>query len=138
MTLKIVSIDKLRAYPPRISEFTSRFWSALDKGILETTRCDACERFSFPPKPICPHCWSTTISWAGLIGTGRLYSQTVIHVPPAVFKQESPYRVGIVDLDQGVRLATKILSDDPLPLDSAVQLLVLRYRDGPLFAAEAC
>jgi uncharacterized OB-fold protein len=135
MTLSIVELDRKRAYPPRITAFTRRFWSSLQDGLFETTSCKECSRASFPPKPFCPHCWSKNITWIPLLGRGLLYSQTVIHAAPAVFRAEAPYRVGIVDLNEGLRIATGIVSDAPPELDTPVEIVVLRYVDGPLFAA---
>jgi uncharacterized protein len=135
MTMSSVTIDKPRSYPPRVTAFTRRFWNGLLEGRFETTKCDDCGKASFPPKPICPHCWSKSLSWITLSGRGKLYSQTVIHASPAVFRAETPYRVGIVDLDEGLRIATRIVSEGEPKLDSAVELVVLRYSDGPLFAA---
>ena len=135
MSLPIVEVDRPRSYPPRVSAFTQRFWSALQEGRFETTRCVDCERLTFPPKPFCPHCWSRNISWTPLSGRGKLYSQSVIHAAPAVFRAEAPYRVGIVDLDDGLRIATRILCETPPELDSPVEIIVFRYADGPLFGA---
>jgi uncharacterized OB-fold protein len=135
VTLPIVEVDRRRSYPPRVSGFTQRFWAALEKGRLETTRCADCGRLTFPPKPFCPHCWSKSISWTALSGRGRLYSQSVIHAAPAAFRSEVPYRVGIVDLDEQLRIATRILCETPPELETPVEIVVLRYVDGPLFAA---
>jgi uncharacterized OB-fold protein len=133
--LEIVDIAKPRAYPPRVSAFTKPFWDGLAKGRLQTTRCAACGRFSFPPKPFCPHCWHREVTWAPLSGRGRLYAATAIHAAPMVFRNEAPYRVGIVDLEEGLRLATRLLGEEAIPLDAPVRLVTLRYTDGPLFAA---
>jgi uncharacterized protein len=65
-----------RAYPPRHSAFTAVFWEALREGTWQTTRCGACGHATFPPKPVCPHCWSTDMQWAPLGARGRLYSCT--------------------------------------------------------------
>jgi len=132
MTLPIISTKGVRAYPPRMSDFTKLFWDALAAGRFQTTRCNACNRPSFPPKPICPHCWSESVSWVDLTGKGRLYSATTIHAGPAVFAADLPYRVGIVDLDEGLRLATRVL--DATELDQPVELVVLNHEDGPLYA----
>ena len=70
-----------------------------------------------------------------LSGRGKLYSQTVVHAAPAVFRDEVPYRVGIVDLDESLRIATRVLAKLEPKLDSVVEIVVLNYRDGPLFAA---
>jgi uncharacterized protein len=43
--------------------------------------------------------------------------------------------VGIVDLDDGLRIATRILCETPPELDSPVEIIVFRYADGPLFGA---
>jgi uncharacterized protein len=135
MSLAVLSIDRVRAFPPRVTEFTERFWQGLSRGLFETTWCESCGRPSFPPKPFCPHCWSKQVRWGPLSGRGRLYSQTVVHAAPAAFQGEVPYRVGIVDLDEGIRIATRVLADSEPVLDMAMEIVVLSYRDGPLFAA---
>jgi uncharacterized protein len=138
MTLAMQPIDRVRAFPPRLTEFTQRFWQGLGNGRFETTQCEECGRLSFPPKPFCPHCWSDRIVWTPLCGRGKLYSQTMVHAAPAVFEHEIPYRVGIVDLDEGLRIATRVLATVEPKLDMAVEIIVLNYRDGPLFAARRC
>jgi uncharacterized protein len=135
--LEIIDIARSRAYPPRVSAFTRRFWDGLAEGRLQTTQCAACGRFSFPPKFFCPHCWHREVAWAPLSGRGRLYAATAVHAAPMVFRDEAPYRVGIVDLEEGLRLATRMLGAEAIPLDAAVQLVALRYTDGALFAARA-
>lgn len=137
MTLPNLTIEAERAYPPRISGFTKDFWSALGQGCWQTTRCRSCDKQTFPPKPVCPHCWSTDVEWADLSPRGILYSWTRVHAAPAVFAPEAPYACGIVDLDSGTRLACRLVEreDIPLSIGQAVEMLVLNYRDGPLFAA---
>lgn len=128
-----------RAYPPRHSAFTAVFWAALQQGIWQTTRCRTCGHATFPPKPVCPHCWSTDMQWAPLGKRGRLYSWTRIHAAPAVFMAEAPYAVGIVDLDDGLRLACRLVDTDNTPWTPGrpVEMVVLSHEDGPLFAARS-
>lgn len=137
MMLETHAMDAERAYPPRISAFTQEFWSALGQGRWQTTCCKACGKQTFPPKPVCPHCWSTDMAWTDLGTRGTLYSWTRIHAAPAVFAPEAPYACGIVDLDSGIRLACRLVERDdrPLRVGLPVEMLVLQYRDGPLFAA---
>ena len=68
---------------------------------------------------------------------GRLYSWTRIHAAPTAFAPEAPYAVGIVDLDSRLRLACRLVETPgvPLQIGQAVEMLVLQYEDGPLFAA---
>lgn len=135
--LPLVPAKGRRSYPPRVSSFTRRFWEALGSGRWQTTRCEDCSRQTFPPKPVCPHCWSTRVGWGELSSRGRLYSWTRIHAAPTAFAGESPYAVGIVDLDSGIRLACRLHPGDGVAwqADMAVEMMVLQFEDGPLFAA---
>lgn len=94
---------------------------------------------TFPPKPVCPHCWSTKVSWCSLGSRGTLYSWTRIHAAPAAFSGEAPYAVGIVDLDDGVRLACRLSEREgsDLKVGQRVEMQVLLYEDGALFAAKS-
>lgn len=135
--LQMVSVAGNLSYPPRLSDFTQTFWNGLRTGQWQTTCCEDCKKVTFPPKPVCPHCWSTRVSWQPLGSKGVLYSWTRIHAAPAVFASESPYAVGIVDLTEGVRLACRLVAatDVALTPGMPVEMVVLRYEDGPLFAA---
>lgn len=137
MSLAMIDMQGDRPLAPRVTQFTARFWGALAEGRFLATCCKACDRASFPPQAHCPVCLGRDIEWVELSGRGRLYSATRVHAGPARFAAELPYSVGIVDLDDGVRLVTRLLGDGgPEHLDQPVQLVVTRYRDGPLFAAE--
>jgi len=137
MTLEIIEINAERSYPPRTSKFNKPFWDALSQGRLMTTACKKCKKLTFPPKTACPHCWSTDVEWSSLSERGTLYSWTRIHAAPAAFASEAPYSVGIVDLECGIRLACQLVAPDDLLLYPGlpVQMVVLSYKDGPLFAA---
>jgi uncharacterized OB-fold protein len=137
--ISMVPVSGRRAYPPRVSAFTQPFWEGLAAGRWQTTCCEACGRQTFPPRPMCPHCWSDRVRWSPLAARGTLYSWTRIHAAPAVFASEAPYAVGIVDLDTGIRLACRLI--DTAGADwkpgMAVDMAVMQFEDGPLFAARA-
>ena len=136
MTLPRIEMHGKRPWPPRVSQFTRTFWDALAERRFVTTRCRACSKASFPPKPFCPHCWSNEIEWTALSPGGIVYSSTVMHAVPTHFQHEAPYRVGIVDLDDGIRIATRLLGiDSGFAVGARVAIVVLAYDDGPLFAA---
>jgi uncharacterized protein len=135
MTLAFVDMAGARPWPPRVSAWTKPFWDALSEGRLITTRGKTSGRLTFPPKPFCPYDWGREVEWVDLSGRGKLYSQTVIHAAPAAFAREAPLRNGIVDLNEGLRVAARIL--DAPALDAAMECVVLRYADGPLFAFRA-
>lgn len=123
-----------RPYPPRITEFTRIFWEGLTEGRFLATRCGTCARYSFPPKPFCPHCWGRRVAWMPLVPRGTVYSSTVIHAAPQVFAQEAPYRVAIIDLVDGVRIATRLIGANDFAIGRTVEIVMLQYDDGPLFA----
>ena len=135
--LPMYTVGGKLSYPPRLSDFTQTFWNGLRSGIWQTTCCEDCAKVTFPPKPVCPHCWSPRVVWRPLGAKGTLYSWTRIHAAPAVFASESPYAVGIVDLADGVRLACRLMTtdSDQLTPGMPMEMVVLQYEDGPLFAA---
>jgi len=133
--LRVLVRDGRRPIAPQQSAFTRRFWEALAEGRFETTFCLDCSKPAFPPRAFCPHCWSDRVEWRVLSGRGRLYSQTRVHAASSAFAHEAPYRLGLVDLEEGLRVATRLVADASPPLDVPVQLVVLSYEDGPLFGA---
>jgi uncharacterized OB-fold protein len=125
-----------RPFPPRVSPFTRPFWDALGEGRLLTTRCGTCGSTGFPPRTLCRACWGRAMSWTGLATRGTLYSFTRVHVAPAAFRGDTPYAIGIVDLVDGPRLMCRMVGEVGAPdLDGPVEMVVLRYDDGPLFGA---
>ncbi len=125
-----------RPFPPRVSPFTRPFWQALAEGRLTTTRCAACGLAGFPPRPLCRGCWSREVRWEALAPRGTLYSFTRVHVVPGAFSADAPYAIGIVDLDDGPRLMCRLVGEVGVQdLDRPVEMVVLRYGDGPLFGA---
>ena len=137
MTLEMIPVARTRAYPPRVSAFTQPFWEGLRGGKWQSTCCEACGKSTFPPKPVCPHCWSDRMAWKDLPARGTLYSWTRIHSAPKVFVDEAPYAVCVVDLENGLRIATRLV-DRPgkdFQCGMPVELVVLRYEDGPLLGS---
>ncbi len=138
--LRVIHIDRPLAYPPRVTDFTQRFWNALAEGRLETTCCDACGHMTFPPKPFCPNCWSKTVIWKAIDPAGTLYSWTRIHAGPAVFAAELPYCVGVLDLDCGIRVACRLWCDnenEAWACGDRARMIVISATNGVNFAASA-
>ena len=69
-------------------------------------KCKSCGHIRhYPPSPICPKCSSDQYEWTRVGTKGTIYTYTVVHhcVMP-VWKDETPYVVAVVDLDDGVRI----------------------------------
>lgn len=77
--------------------------------VLVGTRCTACETHYFPASLGCrnPRCEHHAVQRAQFGRRGTLYSFTVQRYrPPALFRVDDwePYALGLVDLDEGVRV----------------------------------
>jgi uncharacterized protein len=106
---------------------TQPFWDGVAEGVLRLQRCRACGRYVFYPRAVCPHCASVDLAWVDASGAGRVHSFTVVHRAPAEYRDEVPYVVALVDLDEGVRMMARLVGVDPvavtvgLPVEVAIQ-----------------
>jgi len=99
---------------PIPNEDTKPFWNGLKKHKLMIQKCHQCERFRFPPRVVCPYCLSLDSEWVEATGKGKVYSFTVVHhayIP--AYKDDLPYVVAIIELEEGVRLVTNIVGCKP-------------------------
>jgi len=96
--------------PPLVIDSDSRpYWEGLAQGELRIQRCGACSRYVFYPRAICPHCSSGQLSWVTATGKGAIYSYTVAHQAFGPFADEVPFVIAIVELEEGVRMMTRIV-----------------------------
>ena len=100
------------------------FWEGVNRGELLIQRCDDCSKHIFYPRSICPHCFSENISWVKSEGKGRIYSYTVVHRAFGPFASDAPFTVGIVELDEGVRMTTRIIGNrEDIAIDRSVEVI---------------
>ena len=100
----------------------------LEAGRLMVQQCIACARHVFYPRVLCPHCASTSLEWKTAVGTGIVYSTTV------VARRESeggPYNVALVDLDEGVRMMSRVegVAPDQVVIGQRVNAFIGRIDD---------
>lgn len=90
---------------------TQPFWDACKEHELRAQCCSGCGRFRWPPRAFCPSCYSWDYEWRALSGRGTVYSFSVVHhVTAPAFKDEAPYVVALVALDD-TDGQVRILSD---------------------------
>jgi len=136
MKLPLVELGLRRPLPIEVTKVTLPFWEGLKNQQFLVACCSQCARLSFPPRRICPRCHGREFDWREVSGRGRLYSATKVHSSPSIYGILSPIRVAIVDLEEGVRLVTRLLPEGREPaLDSPVQLVITRHPDGYHYAA---
>jgi uncharacterized OB-fold protein len=91
----------------------SRYWREIPQRYrLEANKCKKCGYISFPPRLICPQCQNRKFEETKLAEKGKIFTFTVIRVPPHQFVDQAPYAVGIVELDDGVKLTGQIVDCD--------------------------
>ena len=80
---------------------------------LEAGKCAGCGHVSFPPRIVCPSCRGRKFETIGLDDEGTLLTYTVVRVASDKFSRETPFAVGIVELNDGVRVTAQIADADP-------------------------
>ena len=79
---------------------------------LEASRCDNCGSIHFPPRLVCPKCQGQRFSAVNLRDEGTLVTYTIIRVASEKFARETPFAVGIVELEGGVRITAQLTDVD--------------------------
>jgi uncharacterized OB-fold protein len=80
------------------------FFEAAARGELLYQRCPGCDHRQFYPRLLCSACGGDT-AWATASGRGVVHTFTIVRqngMPP--FKDELPYAVAMVELEEGVRM----------------------------------
>jgi uncharacterized protein len=97
---------------PTISPDSEFFWTGLRENKLLIQRCKGCQELRQPARPMCPMC--TSLEWDTVESTGRgtVYSYVMPQHPPMPM-MEYPYIVALVELDEGVRLASNLCEIAP-------------------------
>ena len=98
-------------------------WEGLREHRLLLQRCARCHRLRHYPRPVCPHCYSLEDDWIEATGRGVVHSWTISHHPfhPA-FKELVPYSLVTVDLDEGVRMQSRLVDSTEPTLGMPVQV----------------
>ena len=99
---------------PRIDEENRWFFEACARHELVLQRCGACGTLRYYPRALCPACLSAKTEYQRTSGRGTVYTFTVTHQNQAPgFRDELPYVMAYVQLDEGPRILTNIVHTDP-------------------------
>jgi uncharacterized OB-fold protein len=93
------------------------FEQFLNEKKLMGSHCPNCDKSFLPPRAICLHCFSDQLEWVEFKGAGKLAAFTSIYIAPttmieAGYGRDKPYLVGVVTLDEGVKISGQILGLD--------------------------
>lgn len=108
------------------------YWQGLNDGKLLLQHCSACGYVQFYHQSICRRCCSENLVYRAASGRGTVHSFSVVHrAPGPAFKQDTPYAVLLVDLEEGPRMISSLVGADPMAVvfDMAVELVCERVDD---------
>lgn len=131
------AVPKYKRPKPGISDDTRFFWEGVDAGQLRIQRCKGCGSLRHPPGPVCSRCHSFEWDHLEAAGTGQLYSFVVMHYPE-VPPFDYPNPVGLIELDEGVRLIAGLVGvkRDEIRIGQRVKVEFQTFDDGltlPMF-----
>ncbi len=81
-----------------------QFYKFLAQGKLMAGKCTQCGKIHLPPRTLCDKCYSQEFTWTEIQGKGKLLTYSIIHIAPQQFQDLAPYAVGIIELENGLKL----------------------------------
>jgi len=111
---------------PTPTGWDAEFWTLAARGILAVQACATCGRLQFYPRPVCAGCFGRDLTWRPVSGHGRVHSFTLVRAPvhPA-FKPEVPIILVEVELDEGVRMLSRMVECEPGEVTLGAQVSVV-------------
>ena len=105
---------KSRRPVPRVDEESRPFWEACARHELYVQKCRGCGRVFYYPRGFCPPDLTADFDWLRCSGKGTVYTFTVTRQnQSAGFRDNLPYVMAYVELEEGVRMLTNIVDCDP-------------------------
>lgn len=86
------------------------YFAHLGRGDWRIQKCRGCGAHVFQPRVMCPSCDGDAFDWVAPNGRGTVHSTTVIRRRP---EQGGDYNVALIDLDEGVRMMSRVEGLDP-------------------------
>ncbi len=89
----------------------------LNSGKIMGSKCRKCGALALPPRPLCTSCFGSQMEWVQFKGNGKLaaFTSIVVAPPPMAkegFGRNNPYVVGVVELQEGVKIVARITGVD--------------------------
>lgn len=100
---------------PRPTPETAPYWKAAAQGELHMQQCNACRKYYFYPRPTCPYCHGSEVTWRAVSGRARLVSYVINQRPLPPFDPKTPLVIGLVELEEGPRMMTNIVDVEAVP-----------------------
>jgi hypothetical protein len=107
---------------------SDHYWDKAKEHELWLRQCNDCDTAYFYPRDISPCCFSKNTSWVQASGKATLFTYAIVHRPPHPgFREIAPYVTAVVELEEGPKMPTNIVIDDPTPenlqIDMALEVI---------------
>lgn len=95
---------------PTLEGLSKEYYAWCHAGELRFQKCSKCCSFRHVPREICAHCSATEWEWVRSKGRGTVYTWTGVEraLHPA-FANETPYAPVVVEMDEGVRILSRMV-----------------------------
>lgn len=122
---------------PTPTNITEEFWDAAKQKRLLLQYDPQADKYQFYPRGISLYSGKRNLEWREVAGKGRLYSYTETVIPTRGFEDLAPYLIGLVELDEGVRLMSLLhnCSADDVKIGMRVRLCWDELTEGYSFFA---
>lgn len=109
--------------PPIVTLDAKFFWDAADQEQFVGQKCGDCGLFTFPPRPMCPQCFSLNRQIVPLSGRGTVLGWTIPRHPQPFGFKESPI-VAVIQLEEGIRMVSNVvgIGYDEIKADMPVEV----------------
>ena len=111
---------------PTPSRTSKPYWDYCKRHELRIQRCTQCGRYRHYPQEMCPYCNSLDAEWTKVSGKGKVYTWVVCHQAfhPG-FAADVPYAVVNIELDEGIRMMSRVIDVKPEELEIGMPVHVV-------------
>lgn len=95
---------------PKPTPTTQAFWDGAKAGRLMLQWDPKARKYQFWPRANSVRTGRRNLQWKPTSGKGELYSFTITHVATPGFEDKTPYAVGLIELDEGVRIIGNLIN----------------------------
>lgn len=116
---------------PETQPWSEKFWEGTKQSKLLIQVCKDCKSKIFYPRKFCPECWSGNLDWIEATGKAKIFTfSTAYDMVEPKFTDELPYTIAYVDLDEGIRMMTRIVDCKPEDIHFDMEVEVVFHPRG--------
>ncbi len=110
---------------PQMAQTNAPFWAAARDEKLLLQHDPGTGQWQFWPRPNSVVTGQADLAWRESAGRGFLYSYTMSAIPAPGFEHRMPYAVGLIELDEGVRIIANLIDVDPTDIAIGMRVRVV-------------